>query len=225
MHNYNTLSPAVKKYWYKRYSLFSRYDEGIYLNEESWYSVTPEDVAEFIVKLVKQKIPNCSHVLDVCSGAGGNTIQFAREFDVVAVDVNPTTVECLIHNAGIYGVNEHVTPILGNWQQLWAIRDWLPLEVVRFDFAFSSPPWGGPAYNNKCFDLAAMEPFSLTFLCETLCAHADNFALFLPRSSNLAQISQVSRDLFGSDARVRVIYLMRDDHPVGLLACFGPAWI
>jgi hypothetical protein len=39
------LSPRLEKYWLQRYSLFSRYDEGIKLDEEGWYSVTPEVVA------------------------------------------------------------------------------------------------------------------------------------------------------------------------------------
>jgi hypothetical protein len=36
------------QYWAQRYRLFSRYDEGIQLDEESWYSVTPEKIAEHI---------------------------------------------------------------------------------------------------------------------------------------------------------------------------------
>ena len=35
----------LKKYWLQRYSLFSLYDRGIILDEESWYSVTPEVIA------------------------------------------------------------------------------------------------------------------------------------------------------------------------------------
>lgn len=33
------------KYYDQRYRLFSRYDQGILLDEESWYSVTPEIIA------------------------------------------------------------------------------------------------------------------------------------------------------------------------------------
>ena len=33
------------KYWLQRYTLFSRFDEGVALDEEGWYSVTPEAIA------------------------------------------------------------------------------------------------------------------------------------------------------------------------------------
>ena len=32
----------MSKYWAQRYRLFSVYDEGVRLDPESWYSVTPE---------------------------------------------------------------------------------------------------------------------------------------------------------------------------------------
>lgn len=33
------------KYWLQRYSLFSRFHEGIVMDEEGWYSATPEIIA------------------------------------------------------------------------------------------------------------------------------------------------------------------------------------
>ena len=38
------------KYWLQRYTLFSRFDEGVKMDEEGWYSVTPEAVARYAVK-------------------------------------------------------------------------------------------------------------------------------------------------------------------------------
>lgn len=35
------LSKHMRKYYFQRYRLFSKYDEGIELDDESWYSVTP----------------------------------------------------------------------------------------------------------------------------------------------------------------------------------------
>lgn len=67
------ISPLLQKYWFQRYNLFSRYDEGIELDEEGWYSVTPEDIA------IKQA-EKCRGrtVIDCFAGVGGNAIQFAR---------------------------------------------------------------------------------------------------------------------------------------------------
>ena len=36
------------KYYLKRYYFFKKYDEGITLDYESWYSVLPEDQAHFL---------------------------------------------------------------------------------------------------------------------------------------------------------------------------------
>ena len=39
---------SENKFWGKRYNLFSKFDDGIKLDEESWYSVTPEPMAEYL---------------------------------------------------------------------------------------------------------------------------------------------------------------------------------
>lgn len=40
------------KYWAQRRRLFSRFDKGIRLDKESWYSATPEVIADHIAKRV-----------------------------------------------------------------------------------------------------------------------------------------------------------------------------
>lgn len=35
----------MAKYWMQRYSLWSRYDEGVRMDEEGWFSATPEVIA------------------------------------------------------------------------------------------------------------------------------------------------------------------------------------
>lgn len=95
---------SLEKYWFQRYRLFSRYDEGIRLDRgnkrfiflslprnpisawcrfcvfffvlESWFSVTPEEIARQIALRCK-----CNCILDAFCGAGGNTIQFAMVCD------------------------------------------------------------------------------------------------------------------------------------------------
>lgn len=60
----STLDLIVKSY---------RFDEGIKLDRESWFSVTPENVAWHIANKCIYEV-----VVDAFCGAGGNTIQFAR---------------------------------------------------------------------------------------------------------------------------------------------------
>lgn len=50
-----------------------RFDDGIRLDRESWFSVTPENVARHIANKCQYDV-----VVDAFCGAGGNTIQFAK---------------------------------------------------------------------------------------------------------------------------------------------------
>jgi trimethylguanosine synthase len=43
-------NPKLAKYWAQRYSLFSKFDQGIDIDEEGWYSVTPESIAIHIAQ-------------------------------------------------------------------------------------------------------------------------------------------------------------------------------
>lgn len=38
--------PRLQKYWNQRYRLWSRYDEGVRMDEHGWYTVTPEAIAQ-----------------------------------------------------------------------------------------------------------------------------------------------------------------------------------
>ena len=70
------LKGEVLKYWIQRYTLFSRFDDGIEIDEEGLFSVTPEEIA------MNQSL-RCSGpaghmlIIDAFSGVGGNAIQFA----------------------------------------------------------------------------------------------------------------------------------------------------
>jgi trimethylguanosine synthase len=66
------MSKKLMKYWFQRYSLFSRFDEGVKMDEEGWFSVTPEIIA-------KHQASRCGNglVIDAFTGVGGNAIQFA----------------------------------------------------------------------------------------------------------------------------------------------------
>lgn len=36
------------RYYHQRYSIFSKYDEGIWMTEDAWFGVTPEPVARWV---------------------------------------------------------------------------------------------------------------------------------------------------------------------------------
>ena len=77
------------KYWGQRYRYFSRFDEGITLDEEGWYSVTPEAIALHIAERVC-----CDVLVDPFVGCGGNAVQFALVCHLVfAIDLDPVKLE------------------------------------------------------------------------------------------------------------------------------------
>ncbi|KAJ1954718.1 RNA trimethylguanosine synthase activity protein, partial [Dispira parvispora] len=125
------------KYWHQRYNLFSQYDKGIWMDEQGWYSVTPEAIAHDIAKRCEGKT-----VIDAFCGVGGNTIQFAQVCTrVIAIDIDPQRLECAKHNAEVYGVADKIEFILGDFFDL--------ASRLSADVVFLSPPWGGPEYNQE----------------------------------------------------------------------------
>lgn len=77
------------KYWGQRYRYFSKFDNGVTLDNEGWYSVTPEAIALHIAERVC-----CDVLVDPFVGCGGNAIQFAFVCHLVfAIDLDPVKLE------------------------------------------------------------------------------------------------------------------------------------
>ncbi|GKV26878.1 hypothetical protein SLEP1_g36096 [Rubroshorea leprosula] len=72
-HEKEGITPLNVKHWLQRYKLFSRHDEGLRMDEEGWYSVTPEEIA-----IGHAERCGGGLVIDCFSGVGGTAIQFAR---------------------------------------------------------------------------------------------------------------------------------------------------
>lgn len=200
---------GLLKYWRKRFSLFSRYDEGIRLDRESWFSVTPEKVAKHLAERLK-----CSTIVDGFCGSGGNAIQFAFTCDrVLAIDIDPVKLEMAKHNAKIYKVTHKIEFILGDFLQL-ASSGHLKADVV-----FLSPPWGGPKYKNKKeFDIEKyLLPVKASELMTVSRNVSENIALFLPRNSDIKQIVKLA----GIGNRCEIEHNYLDSRLVAITALYG----
>ncbi|MCO5601566.1 hypothetical protein L7F22_055689 [Adiantum nelumboides] len=174
---------SVVKYWLRRYSLFSRFDKGIKIDEEGLFSVTPEEIA-------KHQAAHCGSsgiVIDAFTGVGGNAIQFAcMNFNVIAIDIDPKRIEYARHNAEVYGVAHKIDFIVGDFFQL--------APTLKGDVVFLSPPWGGPEYiKADKYDIETMlrpaNGFSLFKLALTV---APSVAYFLPRTVDVEQLARLS---------------------------------
>lgn len=177
------MSERTAKYWYQRYRLFSRYDEGIKMDEEGWFSVTPECIAQHQAS----RMFSGGLIVDAFTGVGGNAIQFALRGDhVIAIDIDPLKIEYARHNAAIYGVVDHIEFIVGDFFKI--------APNLKADSIFLSPPWGGPSYSDvEKFDLHTMiQPLDGFKLFQVAQAVAPNMALFLPRNVDLDQLAELS---------------------------------
>ncbi|XP_023210618.1 uncharacterized protein LOC111613502 [Centruroides sculpturatus] len=173
-------NPELLKYWAQRYRLFSRFDEGIKLDFESWFSVTPERIAEHIAEKC-----TCDLVIDAFCGAGGNTIQFALYCkQVIAIDIDPGKILLAKHNAEIYGVADRIEFIIADYFHL--------APKLKADVVFLSPPWGGPEYlESEEYDLNSMG-LDCNHLFEVTKKITKNIAFFAPRNTCVNQLIKLA---------------------------------
>ncbi|KAM6141479.1 trimethylguanosine synthase [Phoenicopterus ruber ruber] len=186
--------PELAKYWAQRYRLFSRFDEGIKLDREGWFSVTPEKIAEHIAIRVSQSF-NCDIIVDAFCGVGGNAIQFALTSKrVIAIDIDPEKLSLARHNAEVYGVADQIEFVCGDFMVLAA--------DLQADVVFLSPPWGGPDYATaEIFDIQTMicpdgYPFKVTHRrgCNFQLSKkiTNNIVYFLPRNADIDQVASLA---------------------------------
>jgi trimethylguanosine synthase len=103
------------KFWSQRKRFFTKFDEGIQLDGESWYSVTPEVIANYTSRRMTMNLSSNSQargftVLDAFGGAGGNTIAFClndRVDRVVHVDTDLSKIRMAANNCRVYGIPPH----------------------------------------------------------------------------------------------------------------------
>ncbi|XP_072323849.1 trimethylguanosine synthase [Scyliorhinus torazame] len=202
--------PELTKYWAQRYRLFSRFDEGVKLDQEGWFSVTPEKIAEHIANRVMQSF-QCDIVVDAFCGVGGNSIQFALAGKrVIAVDIDPVKIDLAQNNARVYGVSEQIEFILGDFMML--------ASDLKADAVFLSPPWGGPDYvNAKIFDLKTMmslDSFEIFALAQKI---TPNIIYFLPRNADIEQVASLA----GVGGRVEIEQNFLNNKLKTITAYFG----
>lgn len=136
-----------------------------------------------------------------------------RALSVIAIDNSPTRLALARHNAQIYGVADRIEFILGDFVQFaqsYKTRRSPPIDVV-----FLSPPWGGISYlsaspskqaslaalasdefeqQHPDYPLSLLQPLPGTELFALARAITPHVALFLPRNSDLQDISALVAD-------------------------------
>lgn len=125
---YEEVPPNLRHYWRIRHSLFSRFDEGVWINSQALYSVTPESVARKIaqhfLQCIKAKYDAAPQgqrrgkvlIVDPFAGVGGNFIQFLLaigeynskyypylpNIHLAGIELDKSSYTALQHNIQIY---------------------------------------------------------------------------------------------------------------------------
>jgi hypothetical protein len=188
----NPLSDAdkkvLKKYYRSRYAFFEKFDEGIQLDTESWYSVTPEKIAEYTARKMRDfnRNPELT-VVDGFSGVGGNTIQFAKHFDkVYSVEIDPAKAEMQKKNSEIYQVTPKITQLVKDFLLVSALDIPSPKSQTSI---FSSPPWGGTDYSSiKFYSLFTSVTPNIVHILDQSFQLANSLVLMLPKNTLLSEL-------------------------------------
>lgn len=128
---------VMRKYWAQRHNLFCKYDEGILLTKELWFSVTPERISKYVARAIYEQLAAARarqaqpatdspfRILDGFCGGGGNITQFLQYPDCVvyAVDNNHRHLECTKNNALVYCGSESVDERLRLLPMDWNYAD------------------------------------------------------------------------------------------------------
>ncbi|BDA44841.1 probable trimethylguanosine synthase at C-terminar half [Coccomyxa sp. Obi] len=179
------ISQRVAKYWMQRYSLWSKYNDGVRMDEEGWFSATPEVVAMHHAERVAGRV-----VMDGFCGVGGSAVHFARRCPhVIGVDSCRPRLDLAAHNAGVYGVADRLELLCADFLSLPA--------NMQVDAVFMSPPWGGPAYAAQTFDVSHNLGGLGVSLAQLLATATSllrpegglGVMVFLPRNTDMAQLS------------------------------------
>jgi trimethylguanosine synthase len=186
----------VLKFVKQKYFFFSRYDAGIKIDEEGWFSATAEPIAKYTAQFLKS-IPKAK-VVDCCCSIGGNLIQFALLPNVskcIGVDLNETRIKYARHNCEtVYGIKRdkmiYVNTSISECNVmavLWMEKDHTFRKRNESLVYFFDPPWGGMDYQQKEYMTLFEDyaPYPMREMLIKAFSHTDNVMLKLPKNTDL----------------------------------------
>lgn len=179
--------------------LFARH--GVQLDRLGRDEVTPEVFARFTAELLlwANAATTCrSHLLEVCSGLGGNTIQFALlNAHVTAVEVDGSRILKAQKNAHVYNVPDSAVT--------WLEEDFMDVTIASspVDAVFMSPPWGGKA---QMASFKLIEKPLIVDLFRHAWSFSDVVAIYLPKSVTVEELLELPADRFDQLQVERLLY-------------------
>ena len=168
------------KFWLQRYYYFSKFDKGIMMDNESWYSVTPEEIAKYTAKLIKGKT-----IIDGFCGCGGNVIQFSKYCSkVYAIDISKKKLDLCRNNCKVYNCKDNIEFIHSDFLEM--------KNKIKADYIFLSPPWGGTEYKgSEIYSIKKYMHPDITEIVRVSMNVANNILFFLPRNLDLDELFDI----------------------------------
>ena len=171
-------------YYVQRYYFFSLFDKGIQMDRESWYSVTPEEISEYISSIIPDS--SDSSILDGFCGCGGNIISFSKHFKkVLANDLVESKINMTKNNSKTYECPDNIQ---------YYNKDYFDLDFgdEQIDYIFLSPPWGGPEYKkDKIYSLKKWINPDIEKIIEKSLKISKNIIFYLPRNTDLEELANL----------------------------------
>lgn len=169
----------LQRYWDKRYDYFQRFDEGIMIDADGLHTVMPEQTALEQAAL----FPDAETIVDGFCGVGGMAIAHARTGKkVIAIEANAERIAMAKHNANVYGVDDKITFIHGDFFDVAA--------DVKADAILLDPSWGWPRYQAiSRFQLQNLQPDGNKLLLFSL-KHFEKILLRVPTIFDLSELDR-----------------------------------
>lgn len=203
----------------------------IYLTNELWFSVTPEDISMFIADYCYKKMSNNGATklrgiaMDITGGSGLDSISLSRYWPkVIAIDINMENLYSGFKNAQNYNCQDKLSFIHNDFTDPVFFNLFKKIYKGKIDLIYSSPPWSGPSYGElKLYDVDEhLGMGGLSSLLRKTLQLTNNCCFFLPKNSSVNQIMTIARFHFQkTKPPVKIIYVSLRGKTKAALVLFG----
>ncbi|KAL6494561.1 hypothetical protein OROGR_031361 [Orobanche gracilis] len=174
------VTALVKKYWFQRYSLFSKYDAGIKLDEEGWFSARGNR------RPAGSPVRWCRSCCRCVFWSWRKSIQLPK-CAIVLLLLTLTQTKSPLHFIMLRSMVYKIILI-----SLWGLFP-ACTSLEEGDVVFLAPPWGGPSYKAKeKFTLDLLKPKNGQSLFQVAQTITPNIIMYLPRTIDVLQASELS---------------------------------
>ncbi|XP_025411879.1 trimethylguanosine synthase-like [Sipha flava] len=187
---------VIYKLWEKRFSQFSKFNDGIIADPATLYSGPPE----VLTKLMASRCRSLGTVIDPFCGSGAIAIQLAMVCrKVIAMDSDPVKIAFVRNNACVYRVEDRIVFLVGDF-----FVDAHSLQ--RADGIVTSPP-------------VTMTKEEMAKLTKLAIRVAPKVLLGLTKDHELSDLYQLENKIFN---KINTEQICVDREPNSILAFLGP---